>query len=308
MLCSIDKDKIIAHFGAEFIDKVLAALERYAEMWNLSNFEQIDYYSVNCIFKCVSDKYGLSILKIGSDSKETENEYNILKEYGGTRFCRVYEADISKGVLLIERIVPGTQLRAEPNLDKRLDLFYELSRKLHVKPVSKENYPTYIGWVSRITKYMRERKDYEALYNKMAYAERICRSLCEKYPGEMLLHGDLHHDNILLDKDNRYRIIDPKGVVGDSVFDIPRFILNEFDDVLDDGFRKKYIHITQTLSGKFNIPEYDIRRLTYVEMCMANCWNVESGQEPSIDEVLFAESLMNETGAAYDGNEIPGAR
>ena len=302
MTCRIDKDKIIIHFGAGFLNKVLTDLERYAEMWNLSNFEQIDYYSVNCIFKCVSHKHGLSILKIGSDFKEAENEYNILQEYGGTRFCRVYEADISKGVLLTECIVPGTQLRAESNLDKRLDLFYELSSKLHIKPASKEIYPTYIGWVSRITKYMGERKDYEVLYNKMSYAERICRSLCGKYPGEMLLHGDLHHDNILLGENNSYRIIDPKGVIGDAVFDIPRFILNEFDDVLDEDFRKKYIHITQTLSGKFNIPEYDIRRLTYVEMCMAHCWNVENGQKPSIDEVLFTENLMNEMGDAYDGN------
>jgi streptomycin 6-kinase len=29
---------------------------------------------------------------------------------------------------------------------------------------------------------------------------------------------------------SRYTIIDPKGVIGDPVFDISRFILNEFHD------------------------------------------------------------------------------
>lgn len=125
-------------------------------------------------------------------------------------------------------------------------------------------------------------------------AEQICRSLCEKYSGEMLLHGDLHHDNILLDSDKCYRIIDPKGIIGDIVFDIPRFILNEFDDMLDDCFYKKFVHITKTLSEKFNIPEYDIRRLTYVEMCMSICWCADSGENPNMDEVLFTEKLMNE--------------
>jgi len=290
----MNKEKIISHFGADFYGKLLNDLEKFTKLWGLSDFEQIDYYSVNCIFKCISNKHGQCVLKIGNDSEESENEYNILQEYNGTRFCRIYESDIQNSVLLIECITPGTQLRSEPDLNKRLELFYELSYGLHKKPINKEIYPTYMGWVSRITEYMRNRRDYEILYEKMANAEQLCRKLCGKYPGEMLLHGDFHHDNILLDKENRYRIIDPKGVVGDAVFDIPRFILNEFDDVLDENFYNKFTHITKTLSEKFNIPESDIRSLTYVEMCMANSWCVESRQEPSINEVLFTEKLMNE--------------
>jgi streptomycin 6-kinase len=294
MIYNIDKEKIITHFGMEFYSKILNDLDKHTVLWDLSELEQIDYYSVNCIFKCVSNKHGLCVLKIGNNPQEVKNEYNILSEYSGTQFCRVYEADIANSVLLIELIMPGTQLRAETSLDKRLDIFHRLSQGLHKKPALKENYPTYIGWVSQITEYMRNRKDHKMLYEKMAHAEQVCRVLCDKYHGEMLLHGDLHHDNILLDGDNNYRIIDPKGVIGDVVFDIPRFILNEFDDVIDDGFQKKYMHITKMLSKKFIIPEYDIRKLTYVEMCMGNCWNVEDGEEPDIDCVLFAERMMNE--------------
>ena len=288
------KEKIIAHFGAEFYNKVLNDLGKYTDIWGLSGFEQVDYYSVNCIFKCVSAKYGACILKIGNDSEDSENEYKILKEYNGKHFCKVYEADIPNGVLLLECIVPGTQLRAEPDLDKRLDIFFDAFRSLHVKPTDKAIYKTYMGWVSDITEYMRDRKDYENFYEHMYKAEQVCRSLCEKYTGEMLLHGDLHHDNILLGSDNNYRIIDPKGVVNDIVFDIPRFILNEFDDVMDDAFYNKYVYITRTLSEKLNIPEHDIRRLTYVEMCMANCWNVRGGDTPDIERILFTEKLMNE--------------
>lgn len=290
----MDKKKIITHFGEEFYQKILYDLGQYAKLWNLSDFEQIDYYSINCIFKCVSDKHGLCILKIGKPSNETKTEYHILKEYNGRRFCKIYEADIYNGILLIERIMPGMQLRAESNLDKRLDLFSSLLHGLHAKPIDKSVYPTYMGWVSRITEYMRGRKDYEKLYGQMAKAEQICRTLCKKYTGEMLLHGDLHHDNILLAGDNHYCIIDPKGVVGDIVFDIPRFILNEFEEELNDDFYKKIIHITRTLSCKLSIPESDIRRLIYVEMCMSESWNVESGQIPVIDNVMFAEKLMDE--------------
>ena len=288
---NMDKEKIIEHFGAEFYNKVLNDLEKYSNLWSLSEFEHIDYYSVNCNFKCVSAKYGLCVLKIGKPSNVTQTEYQILQEYkGGGKFCEVYEADIANGVLLIERITPGIQLRDELNFDKRLDVFCDLFHGLHIEPVNKTIYPTYMEWVSKITEYMKNCGKHEELCEKMIRAEQICRSLFEKYRGEMLLHGDLHHENILLGEDNRYRIIDPKGVIGDSVFDIPRFILNEFE-------YDTYVKVTKTLSEKLNISEYDIRRLVYMELCMAFCWCVEGGDEPSVEEIdmiLFVEKLMEE--------------
>lgn len=290
----MEKDKIINHFGMDFYNKIVRDLDNYKNLWGLSDFRQIDYYSVNCIFRCTSNKYGLCILKIGKNAEQTENESRILHEYNGKPFCKIYEADTANGVLLIECISPGTQLRAEPDLDKRLSIFYEVSCGMHIEPADKAIYPTYMGWVSRITEYMRCRKDYKELFEKMAKAEQICRRLWEKYPNRMLLHGDLHHDNILLGSNDHYYVIDPKGVIGDCVFDIPRFILNEFDEECGENFTDNYVHITRTLSKKFKLSEYDIRCLTYVEMCMANCWSVEDGEEPDMKSVLFTEKMMND--------------
>jgi len=285
--------KITTHFGVDFCTKLPAAINKYAHLWGLSDFEQVDYYSINCIFTCNSTIHGPCVLKIGSDAKAAENEWRILHEYRGRNYCKALEADIENGVLLIERINPGTRLRDEPDLDKRLDILFELSHNLHIKPADKSVYPTYMGWVSRITQYMRGRENHALLCAKMLRAEKICRELCEKYPGEMLLHGDLHHDNILLDAKSGYRIVDPKGVIGDIVFDIPRFIYNEFGDAFDDNFHLKFAHITRTLAEKFNIPEYDIRRLVYVDTCMSDCWWVEDGGTFDIREVLFAEEMMD---------------
>ena len=293
MLTTTNKNKMVSYFGVDFFDKIQYSLSYYAKLWELFGFEHIDYYSVNCLFTCRSSEHGACVLKISNDAKSVENEFHILKEYRDTRFCKVYEVDLSNGVLLLEHINPGMQLRAEPNLDKRLDLFCEVFNGLHLTPADKMIYPTYMGWVSRISEYMRRCKN-EVLAHKMIRAEQICHILCEKYSGELLLHGDLHHDNILLGKDNCYRIIDPKGVVGDRVFDIPRFILNEFDDVLSYDFDGKFRHIIHTFSEKLCISEKDICHLVYVEMCMAQCWHVEDGQDPDINKILFVEKMLND--------------
>jgi len=287
-----DKEKVSKHFSKDFLFKVLADLDLYAEKWSLTDFEHVDYYSVNCIFKCKSDKYGLCILKIGDSPENMEAEFRMLQEYNTTTVCRVYDVDIENSVLLIECIEPGTRLRDEIDIDKRLDVFSDLYRGLHKKPCGV--FPTYMGWVSRITEYMSRREDYPCLYKHMVKAEEVCKSLCEKYPDAMLLHGDFHHDNILLGEGNRYRVIDPKGVIGDSVFDIPRFILNEFDDELDKVFSDKITYIITRLSEKLRVPEHDIKQLVYVEMCMAQCWMVESNQLPNMGEVLFVKELLDD--------------
>jgi len=267
-------------------------IEQYAKLWNLSEVEHEENHPKSHITNCYSDKYGPCVLKTDVFPNEINTVCRILKEYNGKRFCKLFEADMRNGVLLIERILPGTRLRAETNLDKRLNLFCELIQGLHNKPAEKAAYPTYMDWISRITKYMEQCKEYVFLYEKMAKAESICRSLCEKYSGEMLLHGDLHHDNIVLGENNQYRVIDPKGAVGDFVFDIPRFILNEFDDTMDDNFHRKYIHIIKIMAKRLNISNEDIKRLVYAEMCMAHYWNIESGEEPKIDHVIFTEKAM----------------
>lgn len=285
----MNNDKIIKHFGATFFDKILIDLKKYAEQWNVSDFEQIDYYSINCLFTCTSAKYGDCVLKIGTHLQTVMTEYFMLKDFDGNGLCKVYESDIDNGILLIERIMPGTQLRDEPKQNTRLEEFCLLFQRLHKPPADITKYLTYMDWVSNITAFMKTRSDYEDLCDKMIKADEICRCLWEKYTDRLLLHGDLHHDNILLGK-NGYIAIDPKGVVGDAVFDIPRFILNEDDWDNEDNFN----HIVKTISAKLNISEQDIRALFYVELCMAHCWRVEDGDlnEAYMDEILLAEQLM----------------
>ncbi|MCL2216806.1 MAG: aminoglycoside phosphotransferase family protein [Defluviitaleaceae bacterium] len=286
----MNSDKIIEHFGAVFHDKVIVNLPKYAERWNLSNLEQIDYYSLSCLFTCDSTEYGACVLKFGMHLEISETEYYMLKDFDGNGLCKVYESDINNGTLLIECIRPGTQLSDEPDQHIRLTEFCALLQKLHRTPTDIAKYPSYMDWVSDMTTFIKTRSDYTVLYNEMVKAEKICRQLWGKYTGRLLLHGDLHHENILLGKDGYYAI-DPLGVIGDPVFDIPLFILEE----VDWGAEGEYDSIVKTISTKLNVSEQDIRTLVYIESCRANCCCVEDGDYDEVDmgEIFLAERMMN---------------
>jgi streptomycin 6-kinase len=292
-------ENIINRFGKGFYEKVLRDLETYADKWTLTSFQFIPSYSANLIFKCYSANLGRVVLKIGNPSfKEVITEFNTLQEYNGRRFCKIFDANNESGVILEECVQPGNTLRDESSLDKRLSVFSSLYKGLHITPIKADIYPTYIEWVCRITEYMSKRQDCKELYLYMKKARDICLSVSNLYSQKMLLHGDFHHDNILLGYYGEYKIIDPKGVIGDPVFDVPRFILNEFGDEITTELYKKINDIICILEKKLNIPKYILKQCLYVETAMAVCWDIEDGSTPEefeklIKTVAFAEVIMN---------------
>jgi streptomycin 6-kinase len=156
----------------------------------------------------------------------------------------------------------------------------------------------YADWVARISAYMSKREDCAALYAYMNKANDFCRSLTSTYSRAMLLHGDFHHDNILRRDDGSYAIIDPKGVIGDPIFDVPRFILNEFEDELSEQLYRKINLVIQTFEHLLDIPHTVIRQCLFIETAMGNCWQVEDGATPEacrqlLDNVAFADSLLH---------------
>lgn len=295
---SSEIENIVKRFGRNFYYKVLKDLDKYAIKWTLTKFELFQSYSANLVFKCFSEYYGDVVLKIGDPlSNGIILEYNTLREYNGKPFCKVFDADLSNGVILEEYVSPGTPLRDENCLEKRLSVFCDLYKELHKPPAAAELYPTYLDWVCNITEYMSSRHDCKEFYMHMAKAREICLSLSRLYDGKMLLHGDFHHDNILMGSNGHYTIIDPKGVIGDPIFDVPRFILNEFNDDFSPELYKKIDDIICTLEDKLNIPNDMIKKCLYVETVMGNCWSIEDGATKEefpelMKSITFSQSIL----------------
>ncbi|QHT61056.1 hypothetical protein GXP70_14575 [Paenibacillus lycopersici] len=55
-------------------------------------------------------------------------------------------------------------------------------------------------------RYMRTREDCKALYSVVENAAALFQSISSKYKDRKLLHGDQHHENILLSETGHYRI------------------------------------------------------------------------------------------------------
>ncbi len=242
-------------------------------VWQLTDVHKLQSYPTNTVLKCHSSIYGAVVLKA---SDEGLFDYNAT--YGSESFCKCYAMVPEKDLMLLEAFVPGTPLREEVALDRRIEAFVTVYSKLHAASVSVEEstFPTYLQWVKRIAAYMAENSDDPLLTEQMFRAERLCTFLFNAYGERTLLHGDLHHDNLLLKSNGDYGIIDPKGVVGPRLFDLPRFILNECFYGGETTTLESTLYVVETLASKVSIPVEAVAISLYVETAMALCWCVES--------------------------------
>jgi len=242
--------------------------------------------------------YGDVVLKQHSTGYAAAAEAKALREYGNChKFCKLYEYDTENHTLLLERMIPGTPLKHEAASEKRLDVFLSLYKDLHKKPENPSKFPTYVQWVQNASAYLQGKPDHKNIYEYMLKASDICSELVARYPVQFLLHGDFHFDNILLDKGGDYKIIDPKGVLGHPLFDLPRYLLNEYwlmcrttNDAAEH--LKIMSHIINYFASTLSIPQDDIRKSYYVEAAMANSWLIEDGRQPMMDDIYFALRLL----------------
>jgi streptomycin 6-kinase len=247
-------------------------MEYAMNLWNLHDFRTVYEREQSAVWYCQSADFGPVVLK-WNRTGQLDSEYRMLSRLQGRGCCKVYGYDIDRGLLLEERILPGTVLREEASPEKRVAVLASVFREIHLPQDDGE---TYLAWLDRACTFCTAGDVPGDLARLAQKAREICAYLFEKYPERVLLHGDLHHDNLIHKSDGSYAVIDPKGVVGPEILDLPRFLLNEGDFGGSDHMDKVISLVCQACG----YPEEDLRQALFMEAVLANMWCVEDGVPP----------------------------
>jgi streptomycin 6-kinase len=102
--------------------------------------------------------------------------------------------------------------------------------------------------------------------------------LLPTHAAPVLLHGDLHQENILANGED-WAVIDPKGVIGAPIHEIWALVEDPKNDLV-------------LLSKTFDLPFDEVVKWYYVRLVLAACWRVEDGLDPKLflDLADFAPS------------------
>lgn len=285
----VNKEKIINKFGNDFLIRVDSLIQPFSKKWHIDELNLINSFSASLVFQGHSNLYGPIVMKFGRKPDEFRSEVTALKNFKSQAICQLFEVDYDNMVLLEESIEPGLTLQSEEDINIRLDMFCDLFKQLHPVDVTFNHekdhsfqYKSYQDWVFNITDYMDKQEAWQEVTIHMKHAKEIFIELSKNNTSENLLHGDFHYYNILKSNDS-YTIIDPKGVLGNPIFDVPRYMLNEFWDEEDDSKVDATIEkVFNVISQNLGITKDVLSKLLYVEGTMAICWNIEDGT--SLDE------------------------
>jgi streptomycin 6-kinase len=240
------------------------------EKWQLSDLKPIN--SLSYIFTGFRNQQPI-ILKLGA-AAEIIKEAEALKAYDGFGAIKVMAIDDE--VILLERIIPGVTLKSYfPNNDNEaVYIAAKLMMGLHIANYDANKFPNIINWLKVFD-------DAWDIPSKYIVKAKYLRDKLLSEPGpQVLLHGDLHHDNILL-KDKEWVVIDPKGVIGDPVFEIAAYVRNPMPELITEN---KYMTIITSRIEKFsqvlNQSKIRVKEACFVMAVYSWILSLEDGVDP----------------------------
>ena len=207
------------------LDETIAECER---RWSLSvrpPFAPLSYHYVAPAVR--ADGTG-AVLKLEVPHHGLLTEMETLRVYDGRGMVRLLEADFDLGAMLLERLEPGDRLSRLADDREATSIAAQVMRQLRRPPPPEHQFPTVSDWASGLEK-LRHRFGGTTVPFSASLVEKA-ESLFSELIGTMgapvLLHGDLHHDNILSAARGSWLAIDPKGVVGEAEYEMGAFVRN----------------------------------------------------------------------------------
>jgi streptomycin 6-kinase len=225
---------------------------------------------------------GEAVLKLGVPHPELLTEMAALELYAGRGMVAPLAIDRARGAILLERLRPGTPLaRLAADDDEAATLIAARTMQELRCPVPPDHpFPTLERWLRGIRD-LRVRFDGGTgplPARRVEQAEAYRDELLASAGPPVLLHADLHHDNILRADRAPWLAIDPKGVVGEAAYEVGTLLHNPWPDLLNwPDPRRTLARRVDLLAEALDLDWQRVLRWGIVNAVLAACWCTEGG-------------------------------
>jgi streptomycin 6-kinase len=259
--------------GRAWLAELPRLVDECAEAWSLELGEPFPYAFASLALPAVDADGADVVLKVAFPDRESQHEGDALAAWGGNGAVRLLDRDRERHALLIERCRPGTSL-GDVDPEAALAVVIGLLPRLWVaadepfRPLADEAawWVSYLpdGWEAAGRRF--ERRLVDAAVSAL---EELAASQGE----QVLLHQDLHGDNVLRAEREPWLVIDPKPLVGEREFGIAPLVRSS---ELGHG-KHAVFHRLDRLSGELGL-DRDRARLWTIGQTVA--WSV-GGASPA---------------------------
>ena len=253
---------------------LLERIQRHARAWRLA-VEDVFETETSAIASVTREGQPL-LLKVVKQQGDEWHSGKVLQAFAGMGVARVYEE--TDGAVLIERLRPGNSLVSlvlNGDDEEATTILATVMQKMAGAEIPR-SCVTAQDWAKGFDRYLASGDD-QISSQLVKSGQRVYTDLCGSQLQVTLLHGDLHHYNVLYDADRGWLAIDPKGVVGELEYEVGAALRNPFER--PDLFASAST-VKRRLKQFSSILTLDVERALawgFAQAVLSAVWQVEDG-------------------------------
>jgi streptomycin 6-kinase len=289
--------------GAVWLQRLPDLLDEYGGRWGLeigASFQPLSYGYVAAATRADGSR---CVLKASVPRHDLQFEIEALRHYDGRGAVRLLEADIDAGVMLLERAEPGTPVIAIDDVEATR-IAAGIMRELWRAPAARHAFPTVADWGAAFGELRARHEGGSGLLTRalLDRGDALYRELAASQGEAVVLHGDLHHWNIVRAERAPWLAIDPHGLVGERAFEVGSWMRNPVGDpggpwearllARQPDVRAVLSRRLDIFADELAIDRQRLRDWSIAFAMLSACWSDESGHRDGVDQAsMVAEHL-----------------
>ena len=262
--------------GYKFLNSLPDLINEASRRWNITDIQAVLNLSYNFV---AFAKYGDQevVLKIGVPNRELTSEMTALRLFDGRGSVRLIEADEDQSMFLLERLRPGEMLATLKDDEQATNLAADVMLNLWQVAPSNSALIQLSDWFKGFDKLRARFNGGTGPLDKelVERAEGAVKEFFAEDYASMLIHGDLHHFNIL-SSGRGWLAIDPKGVIGPAAYEVGPLLINPSGDLSDHA---NVLQLTERrisiLSERLGFERERIRTWGLAHAVLSAWWSLE---------------------------------
>jgi len=268
--------------GRLWLERLPTILMNCEQRWHLTLDTPFPHISFHFVIPGVRDDGTQVVVKAHSPTGEFAEELEALRLFAGHGMTQLLAYDANDEVLLLERLRPGISLRKMEDDEQAISIAATVMQHLWRPAPSVHPFATVEKWGRGFVRLRQHYHGGNGPFPKalLEEAETLYAELSTSMAKPVLLHGDLHQDNILSSERDGWLAIDPKGLIGETAYETGALLRNFLPELLELPNPKRTLtrRIDQ-LAEDLRFDRARIRGWGLSQAVLAVWWGIEdSGQ------------------------------
>ena len=278
--------------GAAWIESLPSLIAECERRWRIRVADTQFEPSYNFVAPAVTEDGLDAVVKIGVPRTELRNEIEALRHYGGRAAVQLLAADEQAGMLLLERVRPGSKLSGLDDDERATAVAAGIMRELWRPLPPAHAFPTAAEWALGFERLRRRFGGGTGPFDPrlVGAAESLFEELLGSADASVLVHGDLHHVNILSAARRPWISIDPKGLAAEPAYEVGALLRNPGPDrYLDPAVQRRRVAV---LADELSFDPQRIAGWGAAQAVLSAWWTYEDRGAGWESMLACAETLM----------------